>query len=87
MVFPARRKVIFVHGCFWHSHNCKTAHVPKSNPDYWRPKLERNHTRDMKNLDALGAAGWQCLIVWECEVKDCDAVGKGIRAFLNETQC
>src|SRR5215475_4488942 len=59
MVFPGRKKVIFVHGCFWHSHNCKVAHVPKSNRDYWGPKLERNRMRDEKNLAALEAAGWQ----------------------------
>jgi DNA mismatch endonuclease (patch repair protein) len=57
LVFGPRRKVIFVHGCFWHSHNCKTAHVPKSNLEYWGPKLERNKTRDGKNIEALQMKG------------------------------
>src|SRR5271169_3299049 len=58
LVFVTRRKVIFVHGCFWHSHQgCKTAHVPKSNVDYWGPKLERNRMRDQMNSEALIAAG------------------------------
>ena len=55
LVFGPRRKVIFVHGCFWHSHTCKAAHVPKSNQAYWVPKLERNRARDRKSLEALAA--------------------------------
>ena len=52
LVFPSRRKVIFVHGCFWHSHQgCKAAHIPKSNLDYWIPKLERNRARDARNIE------------------------------------
>src|ERR1035441_7586556 len=59
LVFASRRKVIFVHGCFWHSHKgCKAAHVPKSNLAYWGPKLQRNQTRDLKNINTLTADGW-----------------------------
>ena len=82
LVFGPRRKVIFVHGCFWHCHNCKAAHVPKSNRDYWGPKLERNRTRDRKNLDALKAAGWQSLVIWECELKDAEGMCSRIKHFL-----
>jgi DNA mismatch endonuclease (patch repair protein) len=64
LVFVSRRKVIFVHGCFWHSHrDCKVAHVPKSNLSYWGPKLQRNQARDSKNIEALIALGWNPLVV------------------------
>lgn len=82
LVFAARRKVIFVHGCFWHSHNCKAAHIPKSNLDYWVPKLERNQLRDGKNLEALRADGWQSLVIWECETRDEGAMRKRLARFL-----
>lgn len=65
LVFVARRKVIFVHGCFWHSHrDCKVVHTPKSNVGYWGPKLQRNQVRDSKNIEALTAAGWKPLVIW-----------------------
>lgn len=82
LVFTSRRKVIFVHGCFWHSHNCKIAHVPKSNLEYWLPKLQRNQVRDRKNAAALRANGWKPLIVWECETRDEDVLRKRLAAFL-----
>lgn len=82
LVFGPRRKVIFVHGCFWHCHNCKAAHVPKSNRDYWGPKLERNRLRDQKNLAALAVAGWQSLIVWECETWDENGLAERLKKFL-----
>ena len=76
LVFSSRRKVIFVHGCFWH------AHVPKSNVDYWKPKLERNQARDGKNMASLAAIGWESLIVWECETVDALSLTKRLRTFL-----
>jgi DNA mismatch endonuclease (patch repair protein) len=83
LVFVSRRKVIFVHGCFWHSHQgCKAAHMPKSNLTYWKPKLERNRARDTRNIEALAAAGWKPLIIWECETKDEKNLGKRIATFL-----
>jgi DNA mismatch endonuclease, patch repair protein len=82
LVFASRRKVIFVHGCFWHSHSCKTAHVPKSNRDYWVPKLQRNKARDGKNLKALAAADWDALVIWECQMRNEGAVRKRLAAFL-----
>jgi DNA mismatch endonuclease (patch repair protein) len=70
LVFPARRKVIFVHGCFWHQHNgCKIAGLPRSNKEYWLPKLARNTARDSKHQRSLHALGWKCLTIWECETK------------------
>jgi DNA mismatch endonuclease (patch repair protein) len=84
MVFPARKKVIFVHGCFWHSHDCKTAHVPRSNRGYWGPKLERNRVRDARNVEALKEKGWQSLVIWECEIRAEGRLRERLMAFLNE---
>jgi len=70
IVFPSKRKVIFVHGCFWHLHKqCHIARLPKSNKSYWTPKLKANAKRDTKNITALKALGWKVLVIWECEVK------------------
>jgi DNA mismatch endonuclease (patch repair protein) len=82
LVFPSRRKVIFVHGCFWHAHKCKISHVPKSNTRYWDAKLRRNRVRDMKNIQALGGADWESMVVWECELKDSAAVCTRVTEFL-----
>jgi DNA mismatch endonuclease (patch repair protein) len=71
IVFPSRRKVIFVHGCFWHRHpNCSKGSIPKSRADYWIPKLQRNVERDIENMDCLQRLGWQVLIVWQCELHE-----------------
>ena len=71
LVFGPRRKVIFVHGCFWHGHHCKRgARVPKTNIKYWTAKIGRNRQRDKDSEAALAAMGWRVLIVWECEKKD-----------------
>ena len=82
LVFASRRKVIFVHGCFWHLHDCKNAHIPKSNSDYWVPKLQRNQLRDRNNLAALAAEGWKVLVIWECDLRDCRAIARRLKRFL-----
>jgi DNA mismatch endonuclease (patch repair protein) len=82
LVFPVRRKVIFVHGCFWHSHGCKTGLVPKSNRDFWLPKLRRNKVRDTKNIEALAQQGWDALVIWQCELKDSRSVSLRVKQFL-----
>ena len=82
LVFPGRRKVIFVHGCFWHGHECRKAHLPRTRTDYWAAKIQRNRERDVASLDALRATGWEVLVIWECEIKDRGALGSRIRAFL-----
>lgn len=72
LVFPGRRKVILVHGCFWHRHpdpSCKRARMPKSRLEFWGPKLEANAERDTRTLKALEALGWEALTLWECEIK------------------
>lgn len=69
IVLPKYRTVIFVHGCFWHQHpGCKDAVMPKSNAKFWTEKLEGNARRDARNISELAKLGWQCLVVWECEV-------------------
>ena len=70
IVLPKYHTVVFVHGCFWHCHEgCSDFVVPKSNADYWIPKLERNRQRDANHVAALQATGWRVIIVWECELK------------------
>ena len=83
MVFPGRRKVIFVHGCFWHQHlDCKLAHRPKSNLDYWEPKLRRNQERDADHQVRLRDLGWKVAVVWECETKDRNGLADRLKQFL-----
>lgn len=70
IVLPKYKTVIFVHGCFWHSHaGCPDFVQPKSNQDYWQAKLERNRSRDSENITLLHTGGWRVIIVWECELK------------------
>lgn len=77
LVFHGRRKALFVHGCFWHRHpRCVLARMPKSRLDFWRPKLEGNTERDSRNMVALREQGWDVLVVWECETKDTERLGK-----------
>ncbi|MEF3134600.1 DNA mismatch endonuclease Vsr [Rhizobium sp. 268] len=87
LVFGNRKKVIFVHGCFWHRHgdsSCKLARLPKSRLDFWLPKLERNARRDAENSARLAALGWDEMIVWECQVSKTNlpVLGENIRRFL-----
>ena len=85
IVFTRRQKVIFVHGCFWHQHGskkCPITRKPKSNRDYWLPKLERNRARDIENQKKLRGMGWDCLVIWECQVTGLDALEERIRSFL-----
>lgn len=69
VVLPKYRTVIFVHGCFWHMHDCGRFHWPTSNEDYWRPKILGNVERDRHNIEKLQALGWNVIIIWECELK------------------
>jgi DNA mismatch endonuclease (patch repair protein) len=83
VVYGPRRLAIFMHGCFWHGHDCKRgARPPKDNADYWRAKIARNRARDTINLAALQALGWRTLVVFECALKDRPALERRLRAAL-----
>ncbi len=85
LVFPARKKVILVHGCFWHQHpECRLSRLPKSRVDYWEPKLEANQRRDARRLAELRARGWEPLVLWECEVRKRKNLAARIMRFLEE---
>ncbi|WP_420853644.1 very short patch repair endonuclease [Sphingomonas beigongshangi] len=83
VAFPRRRKVIFVHGCFWHQHpGCKLAHIPNTRRDFWEAKFDRNRARDARDLQRCIDEGWSPLVIWECEVKDEAALGNRLSDFL-----
>lgn len=83
VVFSKKRKAIFVHGCFWHQHKkCSRGKIPKTNLDYWEPKLARNVERDKEVRRKMKSAGWQVLIVWECELKDIAKLASKLIKFL-----
>lgn len=86
LVFGPRRRVVFVHGCFWHRHpdpDCKLARLPKSRHEFWVPKLEGNRARDLRTESALKALGWATLVIWECQLKDRPFLENVIRTFLD----
>lgn len=83
LVFSAMRKVIFVHGCFWHGHTCtRGARQPKDNAAYWRAKIARNVARDGASLKALKQNGWSPLVIWECETRDANTLSRKLAKFL-----
>lgn len=84
LVFRKKQRVLFIHGCFWHQHEgCKKSHIPRSNLDYWLPKLEKTKIRDKEHLQNLENDGWQVLVIWECQLKDIEGLEHRIRAFLD----
>ncbi len=90
LVFPKYHAVIFVHGCFWHQHNkqgCLDGRPPKSNHEYWRPKLARNLERDAMHRPALERQGWRVLVIWECETRDTQLLAGQIAVFLAGNVC
>ncbi|MFC5480457.1 very short patch repair endonuclease [Massilia suwonensis] len=83
IVFSSKRKIIFVHGCFWHFHqNCRAGRIPNSKVTYWHPKLMRTRARDEAHLEKLASLGWKVLVIWECELKDTSEVELKIQKFL-----
>ena len=80
VAFMGRRVAIFMHGCFWHGHDCRRgARQPKANADYWLAKIGRNRARDAASLAALDAMGWRALVIWECDLRDEAAVEARLR--------
>ena len=83
LVLTSLSKVVFVHGCFWHGHDCKRgARAPKDNAAYWRAKIARNQQRDRTAVSALTSAGWSALVIWECETRDGAALEATLADFL-----
>lgn len=77
------RRALFVHGCFWHGHDCpRGAREPQANADYWRAKIARNRARDAQHMKTLAQQGWRALVVWECELKDEAALVRKLEAFV-----
>ena len=85
LVFPGRKKVIFVHGCYWHKHDCKYGCVvPKTNTEFWQNKRQSNVDRDIRNKEKLEEQGWEVLTIWECEIKSPEAITPKIKGFLEK---
>jgi DNA mismatch endonuclease (patch repair protein) len=82
LAFPKRRRVVFVHGCFWHGHRCRQGQEPSSRREYWVPKLEENRRRDRRALRALRNMGWRTLVVWQCQLKNRSALARRLARFL-----
>jgi DNA mismatch endonuclease (patch repair protein) len=83
LAFPGRKKVVFVHGCFWHAHDgCKVANQPKTRQPFWQSKFERNKKRDRANQRSLKQDGWEVCVVWECETKNREQLALRLSSFL-----
>lgn len=82
IVLPKYKSVIFVHGCFWHGHDCPRGKRPATNTEFWNTKLDKNLERDKVALDSLGQLGWRVQVIWECETKDLDLLSTKIIGFL-----
>lgn len=83
IVLPRFHKVIFVHGCFWHMHDCRHGMVsPTTNSEFWRTKRQGNASRDIRNRNALESTGWQVEVVWECDTRDLASLEKQLRKYL-----
>jgi DNA mismatch endonuclease (patch repair protein) len=83
LVFPSRRKVIQVNGCYWHGHNCKLGRMPKSGLEYWQRKIATNQARDRRTFRQLRRLGWECMTVWECSLRDECRLAEQIKRFLD----
>jgi DNA mismatch endonuclease (patch repair protein) len=84
IAFIGQKKAIFVHGCFWHGHDCpRGARVPTNNRDYWLAKIARNRARDLRHLTELEGRGWRVLTVWECEIPAREKLSAKLRRFMN----
>jgi DNA mismatch endonuclease (patch repair protein) len=82
LVFGPRKKVIFVHGCFWHGHDCPLGRIPKSRVDFWETKIHTNRSRDEAHLVKLEESGWKSLVIWECQLRKVGEIENRIREFL-----
>ena len=88
VVMPGRRLALFVHGCFWHGHDCRRGdRPPKANADYWSAKIARNRARDARVQAELRALGWRAEVIWECELKDAVALRIRMEGLLGSGAC
>jgi len=83
IAWPGRRLALFVHGCFWHGHDCpRGARMPQTRREYWAGKIDRNRRRDAQHRERLAELGWRVLVVWECELRDPTALSNKLLNFL-----
>lgn len=83
VVLPKYRKIIFVHGCFWHGHKgCSRAALPETNREFWERKIENNKTRDRLTMKELKKLGWKCFVIWQCQIKNLETLERKLRRFL-----
>ncbi|MGZ8910679.1 MAG: very short patch repair endonuclease [Methylococcaceae bacterium] len=84
IIFPGKKKVIFMHGCFWHGHpNCRASKLPQTRKDFWESKIHTNKERDKRNIMELEKLNWKVLVVWQCELKNLSNIQEIIRLFLS----
>ena len=83
LVFPSRHKAIFVHGCFWHGHDCSRGKLPQTNEEFWKTKIDKNKARDEGVIKTLQSLGWEVLVVWECEIRGDEQFVRNLTRFLN----
>lgn len=83
IVLPKYKVAIFIHGCFWHGHDCRAGHLPSSNNEFWEAKIERNRERDRQKEEQLRALGWNVIVIWQCELKN-QAIAIGRLAELEK---
>lgn len=85
IVLPKHRKIVLVHGCFWHGHvHCKKAMIPKSNVEFWTNKIETNRKRDRKVIYELRKSGWRVLVIWQCEIRRLDKLTAKLQRFFKK---
>lgn len=85
MVFPSRKAVLFVNGCFWHGHTCRLGRLPSSRPEFWVPKIQANRERDGRKIGQLTSEGWRVLTVWQCSLSRPEVVLQEMENFLRST--
>ena len=86
MAFMSRRKAIFVHGCFWHGHDCPKGRLPKSRLEYWQPKVDKNRDRDRTKEEQLRSLGWSVLVIWQCETLDLEVLATQLQDFVGKRE-
>jgi DNA mismatch endonuclease (patch repair protein) len=84
LVFVWRRRIVFVHGCFWHGHHCRWGKLPKTKLSYWAPKIENNRARDQRNLRKLVKLGWKSKVVWQCQLRNAEKTVNRVISFLEK---